>query len=318
MHISGNRRFRFIIALNLDRYRYAVDRRAKSKVVNSIVTHVHHLGGRFLEKNDGTKESWFPVSSEVARRKVSHALRDKFPFNPIQKSFNSLKARINDCAYKCGVAEERLFDEINLRILQAFLPNMDHASDAYVENLLAAEVDEVLTTHLKVMEFTLPDEPILMTAQNIPEVEPSLITYHQTSCNGDERFLDLQFISDYFVRDSKREYESKIIDRYCKAEEFPTTCKHRISSNERGMYFNFLRLEELDFIDNSLNEMSVDSQMEIHPLDMVDDEFDSLSVDSLGDIHPAFDMVGDLPQGFTAHDCEILLDSLDHLSSMIE
>ena len=95
MHLSGNRRFRFIIALNLDRYRYAIDRRAKSKVVNSIVRHVQQLDGRFLEKCDENGETWFPVSSEIARRKVSHALRDTFPLEALRESFCSLKTKLN-------------------------------------------------------------------------------------------------------------------------------------------------------------------------------------------------------------------------------
>jgi len=71
----GNRRFRVIIGLNLDRYMEAPSRQAKSQVIIGVVKlFQNEIGARFVkEQSNG---SFTLVSDKMVRQKVGHALRD--------------------------------------------------------------------------------------------------------------------------------------------------------------------------------------------------------------------------------------------------
>lgn len=75
---SGNRRFRFIIAMNLQSYQEAPTRSKKSVVIDSIVDGIRKAGGSFLKMNYDTTQH-VDIGDDAARNKVGHALRDKFP-----------------------------------------------------------------------------------------------------------------------------------------------------------------------------------------------------------------------------------------------
>lgn len=76
-HIA-NRRFRFVTAVNVERYKNLTTRRDKSMMVQSVYSQIIKAGGRFLVKRPHD-QYYIPVSEVVAREKISHSLRDKFP-----------------------------------------------------------------------------------------------------------------------------------------------------------------------------------------------------------------------------------------------
>jgi hypothetical protein len=72
----GNRRFRTIVASALDEYNDASSKWAKSMVATKIVGAIHADGGRFLKQRKGNDEAWYELTTQEAKAKVSHAIRD--------------------------------------------------------------------------------------------------------------------------------------------------------------------------------------------------------------------------------------------------
>jgi hypothetical protein len=71
----GNQRFKEVVQENLQRYADATTKAEKSKVVESVVTEVHKLGGRFLKQNESSG-NWYQIGPHDTRSKVAHAIRD--------------------------------------------------------------------------------------------------------------------------------------------------------------------------------------------------------------------------------------------------
>jgi hypothetical protein len=300
---------------------------------------VQQLEGRFLERCDENGDFWFPVSLEIARRKVSHALRDKFPLEALDKSFCSLKAKIKLCSVKCNMEEDCLYDAINLRVLQACIPSMEHASDTYVKTLLTIEVDKcICSLQKRYNESTLEStfqklsnestlEATFQKRSNEPTLEatfqklsnkstsvaeqvraqcklPSFDHLQSSACeNGTFLNLSCQFYHDITDIDWKARnplcenlgFNTSAISS-SSLDLWPFTFSHTIAF-DRDVFHSITQQQELD-----INNIAIDD----------------LLVDSQGKIHPTLKRLGDLPQGFTAKDCESLLDSLDHTSTMME
>lgn len=76
----GNRRFRFVILMNIEKYHKQMTKAARSAMVKSITDQVLSSGARFLKRSDNTDEQlddrWFELSREEARAKVSQTMRD--------------------------------------------------------------------------------------------------------------------------------------------------------------------------------------------------------------------------------------------------
>lgn len=73
----GNRRFRILIALSIQRYASAPTRAHKSAVIRDIVETIHSIGGRFLQENKKTGSSaWEELDDKQMYDKVGHALRE--------------------------------------------------------------------------------------------------------------------------------------------------------------------------------------------------------------------------------------------------
>jgi hypothetical protein len=88
----GNRRFRVIVNLNLQRYVDARSRNDRGNVIQSVAQSLRHdMGARFLKKcNNG---DFVELDDKIIRQKVGHALRDmavqqRFDGSP---SFSSLQ-----------------------------------------------------------------------------------------------------------------------------------------------------------------------------------------------------------------------------------
>jgi hypothetical protein len=69
----GNRRFRCIINMYLDRYSKAKEKIAKSIIVSDVLSIIKDAGGRFCKFQDG---SWWEVSEGTAREKIGAHFRD--------------------------------------------------------------------------------------------------------------------------------------------------------------------------------------------------------------------------------------------------
>jgi hypothetical protein len=136
--IIGNRRLRLAIALNSNRYQYAVNRKAKRNVVNSILQQIEIAEGRFLEKTSSNMDHLILVSAPVSRLKVSHALRDKLPLNTIQRA----KVKLLEL-FKHG-SDDGIYNIINALIFRTCLDQCDQGRGNQVEKFLSKAVCDFL------------------------------------------------------------------------------------------------------------------------------------------------------------------------------
>jgi hypothetical protein len=71
----GNRRFRILATIFIERYSQCHDKISKSAIVSEIIGVIRQAGGNFC-KYEKTLGAWFEVGDEHAREKVSALLRD--------------------------------------------------------------------------------------------------------------------------------------------------------------------------------------------------------------------------------------------------
>jgi hypothetical protein len=69
----GNRRFRTIVAMNLDRYKNTKEKVGKSVIVSEVMRVVRNAGGIFCRYDQG---AWWQVTEGTAREKVGALFRD--------------------------------------------------------------------------------------------------------------------------------------------------------------------------------------------------------------------------------------------------
>jgi hypothetical protein len=69
----GNRRFRILASMYVEKYSQADSKAAKSVIVSEIITAIRKSGGNFCKFKRG---AWFEVGVHYAREKVSALLRD--------------------------------------------------------------------------------------------------------------------------------------------------------------------------------------------------------------------------------------------------
>jgi hypothetical protein len=70
---AGNRRFRILVSMFIERYSVADSKRAKTAIVSEIIAVIRQAGGDFCKYEGG---GWFEVGDHCAREKVSALLRD--------------------------------------------------------------------------------------------------------------------------------------------------------------------------------------------------------------------------------------------------
>jgi hypothetical protein len=71
----GNRRFRMLASVSVDRYSNAATKAAKSAIVSEIIAVIRQAGGTFC-KYENESNAWIEVGDHYAREKVSALLRD--------------------------------------------------------------------------------------------------------------------------------------------------------------------------------------------------------------------------------------------------
>jgi hypothetical protein len=70
----GNRRFRILASMYVEKYSRADSKAAKSVIVSEIISAIRQVGGNFCKYKRG---AWFEVGEHYAREKVSALLRDQ-------------------------------------------------------------------------------------------------------------------------------------------------------------------------------------------------------------------------------------------------
>lgn len=69
----GNRRFRCIVDMHIEKYSLAMTKTEKSQIVTTVIDTIHQAGGMFVRKEKGI---WYETSSCVTREKVGAHFRD--------------------------------------------------------------------------------------------------------------------------------------------------------------------------------------------------------------------------------------------------
>lgn len=177
-HIA-NRRFRYLMAFNMERYTETESRTSKSLVVQSLLNQILDNGGRFLVKRR-RDDAFIQASERVARDKISHAFRDKKL--PHSIGLRSVKTKL--C--KLVVDKERFGDDLfiaaSARILRTQLPEADCPGiHDCVDHLLNAELEKMYEQMVKTKAISNAQPSsivITIPIQNHQEVEPQM--YQET------------------------------------------------------------------------------------------------------------------------------------------
>jgi hypothetical protein len=149
--IIGNRRLRFLVAFNLERYKSSKTRKGKGKVVQSILKRIEILGRRFLERHQVNAGFWLPAPKKIVRKKISHALRNKNPILELNLAMPRLKILTNNLSCECSIQTEHIFNEINDVLLRATIPKGECFNDQSVQDILMNDVEEFI--HSRIIEL---------------------------------------------------------------------------------------------------------------------------------------------------------------------
>ncbi|CAB9516013.1 hypothetical protein SEMRO_754_G197540.1 [Seminavis robusta] len=109
---AGNRRFRNLVAASLAEYNEATSKWAKSMVAARLVGVINNEGGRFLKQRKGNEEVWYEISTQDAKAKVSHAIRDAIA---AKEKFKGSKS---DSSVASNVANSKSKEEPNKKMAQ--------------------------------------------------------------------------------------------------------------------------------------------------------------------------------------------------------
>lgn len=292
---SGNRRFRFLVSFNLDRYKEAKSRKEKSSVVASVLCQIRDSGGKFLILNVDDKVVL--ATEKMAKEKISHALRDKTPFPGMKVAREQLRRRLGNHASQC---EHYHYLVANKRILQVDLPSDQHAADDKVEHILTEEIellssnsphnDDCVGATITIASTTQPqsvasstvnrrqptppilqDEELPWKIADVVDARPSRVS---SNCGNQESQESQQSWGEHFTR---REMVNEESMNTRKKSETP--------------FGNFLLLSD-DEAGQNLPEEEEDV------------------------IAEWWNLSEDLPQNFTEDDCENLVAMLDYASSL--
>jgi hypothetical protein len=151
---QGNKRFRFLISFNLERYRMAKGRKLKSRLIDSIVDQLTYAGCRFVKRakssdqknkvevsDDESSECWEIMSHKESRTKVAHALRDKRECLDHEPAFSRLKTRTESLDTLSKLGSDNLYIAANAMILTVELTGRE--SETLIKALLCDAIDSV-------------------------------------------------------------------------------------------------------------------------------------------------------------------------------
>ena len=84
----GNRRFRAIVNMNLERYACARTKAEKTRIVMDVVELIHDSGGTFAKRH--VNGDWYDIGYDAAREKVGALFRDALQKNQSTRACRSL------------------------------------------------------------------------------------------------------------------------------------------------------------------------------------------------------------------------------------
>mmetsp|Transcript_298 Transcript_298/g.494 ORF Transcript_298/g.494 Transcript_298/m.494 type:complete len:348 (-) Transcript_298:261-1304(-) len=163
----GNRRFRFIVAMNIDKYHKQMTKVARSAMVRSITDQVLSSGARFLKRSDNTAEKlddrWFVLSKEEARAKVSQTMRDAARDGPD----GSTKRKISRSTKKSAPAVVKSHNAVVMSTTIQSSP-----SNSFSEQILPAwNQDPRLNSSLPHLTLQTNREPFLPTQLTFQHID---------------------------------------------------------------------------------------------------------------------------------------------------
>lgn len=84
----GNRRFRVIVSMNLERYLCARTKAEKTRIVMDVVELIHDSGGTFAKRH--VNGDWYDIGYDAAREKVGALFRDALQKKQCTRASRSL------------------------------------------------------------------------------------------------------------------------------------------------------------------------------------------------------------------------------------
>lgn len=72
--MKGNAWFLSLVRNHSEAYQRGASKADKTRVVESVLSHIRESGGKFLKRSDGQR--WYEIDNKGAREKVGHAMRD--------------------------------------------------------------------------------------------------------------------------------------------------------------------------------------------------------------------------------------------------
>jgi hypothetical protein len=151
LKLSGNKRFRFLISFNLDRYQRAKGRPQKSRVINSIVDQLTYAGCRFVKrygkKSEHAKNKAYSgnlkeiMPPKEIRLKIAYALRDKRQSHDHEEALARLKLRIEVDNDTSDTLMDSHYIAANAMILTVNLTGQE--GETLIKTLLCDAIDSV-------------------------------------------------------------------------------------------------------------------------------------------------------------------------------
>lgn len=175
----GNRRFRVIVDLHLEKYSLATKKSAKSHIVSEVVHTIHSAGGRFIKKEE---DRWVEISDSAAREKVGALFRDTLHFQYRSSGKAKTARRQQHRRSSIELARHRSAPILPPRATQAKKdpPQETNQEDTAVE--VIENVSQLLSEHIH--EGIVDDEYV---QQDLMETDPH---YHETSLGKRRKVRD--------------------------------------------------------------------------------------------------------------------------------
>jgi len=146
----GNKRVRVLASMRLLEYSLAVEKRAKSAIVNKVLLAVKEAGGNFIKYNQ--KESrYYEVDDAIAREKIGYVFRDLLS-DQYKSSSKSKVAKRNSDLF------QRANDKLKRAIAQSFPTKMTTSIRRIPEAVASLEIPPTNAREMDPMPMVFSDE----------------------------------------------------------------------------------------------------------------------------------------------------------------
>jgi hypothetical protein len=186
LELLGNKRLRFLISFNLDRYRIAKGRPQKSRVIDSIVDQLTYAGVRFVKSDKKASEHskdksfvvnektivierWEVMNPKEVRLKIAHALRDKRQCQDHEAALARLKLRIEADDNTSDIHMDSHYIAANAMILTVNLTGRE--SETFTKALLCDAIDSVGVSTIVDYDHEHDAMPCLASSNNETRID---------------------------------------------------------------------------------------------------------------------------------------------------